>query len=647
MNGLMMAVLWGLVVTGSPPLEMTWGWLNEISIVPYPGEFRGAWVHWRDYVSPAAIQRTIAKAKRARLNVLLPLANYPDNLMYRSTLLPLNRQVAPGFDPLPALVQAAHAAGIEVHPYFVLCQAGLTKIARNHPDWWVQDAEGRANPNWIDPAKPAVREFLTRLVTDVVRTGVDGVHFDYIRYAEEPQYCYDPYCRAKFAQEYGIDPLELVKPGGAKAGLYLLRTEFQRREGAYLFRALQRFLRGVGLRPTIIGPRQVRSLSSRSVLLAGNLYQRRVPGWVVDDLINFAARGGGVIILDGPEIVRISRRLAQAIGLDEATYLWPRQTVLYPLGFHPVTQGVEAFSTRVRGNPCARATTAIVLVRLAGGMPAVTWQPFREGDFLVFNFHCYEGESGRNSAVQRLLANAVDWLRRKRGIRGFSTLSAAERQRLRRAWDEWRCRQVTELVAQMSAALRSLRPDLIVSAAGGTQEADKRTLFRDGKTWLEWGLVTYLCPMAYTRDNRVFQRRLARELEPLPPQYRWRLYAGIGVYKMTRIPQRAIEQVWLARRVGLRGVCFFSFEYLTEGMVRRLRQGPFRQEVPVPWRIVRHRRVLSDATAGRPDAGHTPSPAIQPPPRRPEASSPTSTRRPSWHRGLRREGYVNLIEKRH
>jgi uncharacterized lipoprotein YddW (UPF0748 family) len=116
------------------------------------------------------------------------------------------------------------------------------------------------------------------------------------------------------------------------------------------------------------------------------------------------------------------------------------------------------------------------------------------------------------------------------------------------------------------------------------QEEDKRTLFRDGKTWLDEGLVEYLCPMLYTEDTNLFRQRIDRELAPLPAEHRQRLYAGIGAYKMVYHAPRVVEQVQAARRKGLQGVCFFSFEYLTHDMIRLLRSGPFREPAALPWR---------------------------------------------------------------
>jgi len=544
-------------------------------------------MHWQDYVDPAAIRRTVDKARRARLNVLLPLANYPDNLMYRSEILPLNKNVPRGFNPLPALVEAAHAAGLEVHPYFVLCNVGLTKVAHNRPDWWVCDLNGQPDPGWADPANPEVRAFLTDLVTEVVPYGVDGVHLDYIRYSEKTRYCYCRDCRRRFQAEQGIDPVALMQPRREGSGLYLLQSKFHQGKGAYLFKDIQRFVLSAGFSPPIVDEAGIRKLPAQSVLIVSNLYRGRTSGTLVRDLLRYARQGGGVVILDGPQAVVDHRLFAEAVGLTGTAYFDTTPLLLQPVGTHPIVQGVAPIPLRARGNPCPTVTTAQVLACFDNGRPAMTYKRYEKGHFVVLNYHCYQAESGEKEDVLRLLAQAVDWLGEQNGTLNTTRLGPGGLRNKLAAWNHWRCEQITGLVRQMSEAMRAINPELIVSAAGGTRVEDKATLFRDGQTWLDQGLVHYLCPMLYTPDNNLFRQRLRSELEPLRPgQAHW-LYAGIGAYKLTQNPRRVVEQVQLARQEGLNGVCFFSFEYLSETMIRLLREGPFAQESPVPWQIVR------------------------------------------------------------
>jgi len=109
---------------------------------------------------------------------------------------------APGYDPLAFILQEAHVRGIKVHawlnPYRVAMKTGeQTAAALNatlhaspasvyalHPDW-IRTAGNRLV---LDPGLPAVREWITSIVVEIVRQyPVDGIQFDDYFYAETPQ----------------------------------------------------------------------------------------------------------------------------------------------------------------------------------------------------------------------------------------------------------------------------------------------------------------------------------------------------------------------------------------------------------------------------------------------------------------------------
>jgi uncharacterized lipoprotein YddW (UPF0748 family) len=90
----------------------------------------------------------------------------------------------PAYDPLQFMIQEAHRRGLEFHawinPYRAVTNANTSSIAaghvsRLHPDWVVPFGTLRV----LNPGLPQVRQYLTRVVLDVVRRyDVDGIHFD-------------------------------------------------------------------------------------------------------------------------------------------------------------------------------------------------------------------------------------------------------------------------------------------------------------------------------------------------------------------------------------------------------------------------------------------------------------------------------------
>ncbi|MEW9531282.1 glycoside hydrolase family 10 protein [Microbispora sp. NPDC049125] len=164
-------------------------------------QLRGVWiatVHNLDWpsrpgLSPARQQaeyvRILDSAVQRRLNAVFVQVRPASDAVYRSPLEPWSQYLTgkagkdPGWDPLPFLVDEAHKRGLEFHAWFNPYRAAESASAalpaghpaRVHPDWVVKHEGGL----YYNPGLPQVRDWVTRVVTDVVkRYDVDGVHFD-------------------------------------------------------------------------------------------------------------------------------------------------------------------------------------------------------------------------------------------------------------------------------------------------------------------------------------------------------------------------------------------------------------------------------------------------------------------------------------
>jgi uncharacterized lipoprotein YddW (UPF0748 family) len=139
-------------------------------------------------------------------------------------------------------------------------------------------------------------------------------------------------------------------------------------------------------------------------------------------------------------------------------------------------------------------------------------------------------------------------------------------------WDDYRRRTVTALASRLSDAARVERPGIVLSAAVAPDEAQAvNHKFQDWPGWLSSGILSALCPMVYTPDNRLFvfriEQALARASSDQP------VWAGIGAYRLDL--EGIVEQVELARRAGAGGVVLFSHESLAPTDWRRLRREAF------------------------------------------------------------------------
>ncbi len=165
-------------------------------------QLRGVWiatVHNSDWPSKPGLtparQRAeyvtiLDNAVKRRLNAVFVQVRPESDALYRSSLEPWSKYLTgsagrdPGWDPLPFLISEAHKRGLEFHawfnPYRAAYETDVSALparhpARVHPDWTVKH-EGRL---YYNPGLPQVRDWVTKVVTDVVRRyDVDGVHFD-------------------------------------------------------------------------------------------------------------------------------------------------------------------------------------------------------------------------------------------------------------------------------------------------------------------------------------------------------------------------------------------------------------------------------------------------------------------------------------
>jgi uncharacterized lipoprotein YddW (UPF0748 family) len=175
-------------------------------------ETRAFWVHAKDFATPEATQAMIARVKEANFNVIIPIVYVRGCVMFKTSKLPMEGGVQEGFDPLAYLVDRAHRAGLEVHPWFCNAYFGAKQggsygpgFAR-YPQFAVVGKNGSrfATVNSSVPAdlhNPEYQKFMADIMVDVARRyPIDGLHFDYIRTMTD---CYCGSCRRDFAKRFG------------------------------------------------------------------------------------------------------------------------------------------------------------------------------------------------------------------------------------------------------------------------------------------------------------------------------------------------------------------------------------------------------------------------------------------------------------
>jgi uncharacterized lipoprotein YddW (UPF0748 family) len=126
-------------------------------------------------------------------------------------------------------------------------------------------------------------------------------------------------------------------------------------------------------------------------------------------------------------------------------------------------------------------------------------------------------------------------------------------------WTAFRRERQTAQIARIRAALRGVKPSMMVTAAVAPDPAeafDER--LQDWRGWLAGGLVDAVCPMAYTQDSARFAEQISAARDAAGSHPVW---AGIGAYRLT--PAQTIEDIQAARRLGAAGFVLFSYDSLT------------------------------------------------------------------------------------
>ncbi|AII51976.1 family 10 glycosylhydrolase [Hymenobacter sp. APR13] len=167
-------------------------------------ELRAAWVahvfnlDWpsRKTLTPAQQRQEFVSIldshRQNGMNAVVVQIRAAADALYPSTLEPWSEWLtgtqgqapSPPYDPLAFMVREAHRRELEFHawlnPYRALTNGTTASIAPTHvtvqhPEWVVPYGTLRV----LNPGLPAVRQYLTRVVMDVVRRyDVDAIHFD-------------------------------------------------------------------------------------------------------------------------------------------------------------------------------------------------------------------------------------------------------------------------------------------------------------------------------------------------------------------------------------------------------------------------------------------------------------------------------------
>ena len=170
---------------------------------------RGMWVRGVSVASPDSISRIISVAQRLGITDIYVQAVVGGYAYYNSQLLPRSQYLSeisdPDYDPLAALIRAAHQKSIRVHAWVNALLVwslkdppdSLRHVVYTHPEWFISDVNKRSLLNftheewngikleglYLDPAQQEVQTYLASICAEIVTYyPVASIHLDFIRY---------------------------------------------------------------------------------------------------------------------------------------------------------------------------------------------------------------------------------------------------------------------------------------------------------------------------------------------------------------------------------------------------------------------------------------------------------------------------------
>lgn len=175
-----------------------------------PGEWRGVWCH-TPYGCDAEHDWEVSTRLMKENGYTDLIANlcWGGMAFYRSDVLPVSPEVEVNGDALDLCLAACRRNGIRLHVWKVCWRMNSKVSAKYRADMRAAGRtqvhfNGKDNKDWLCPSNPENQREEVETMLELARRGVDGVHFDYIRYPNADG-CFCPGCRKRFEEKYGVN----------------------------------------------------------------------------------------------------------------------------------------------------------------------------------------------------------------------------------------------------------------------------------------------------------------------------------------------------------------------------------------------------------------------------------------------------------
>lgn len=161
-------------------------------------------------------------------------------------------------------------------------------------------------------------------------------------------------------------------------------------------------------------------------------------------------------------------------------------------------------------------------------------------------------------------------------------------------WIKYRERLINTFVQRICLQTRSLKPNVVISAAVSSYPPDARLHYM--QNWSNWaanGWVDFLAPMSYSSDDGHFGRLILRQKDAIAGNAL--LAEGLGLYVHKEMAQTN-AQIAISREKCAQGQIIFASSYVDDTHLEALRSGPYSTTAALPFRNM---SVAIDALSAR------------------------------------------------
>ena len=134
----------------------------------------------------------------------------------------------------------------------------------------------------------------------------------------------------------------------------------------------------------------------------------------------------------------------------------------------------------------------------------------------------------------------------------------------RSKFDDWRCEQITALVADVHREAKAVKPMIKISAAVFPKYPECRGwVLQDWPVWVEKGYLDFLCPMSYSASMTTFDAYVEEQMRIVGGKVP--VYPGIGATAtgIALTPDQVAAQIMIARKHGASGFTIFNLNRQT------------------------------------------------------------------------------------